>query len=279
MIGFIAFQIPSTENGWKEIEKEFANRWNFSHAIGAVDGKHVAIIKPTNSGSLFYNYKKFFSKVLFALVNAKYEFLYVHAGTNGCVSDAAVLQNTVLYKKLINNELGLPSPSPLPGTDNNVPFAFLGDSAFGLNKHFLKPYPLKNLSHEERIFNYRLSRARRVVENTFGVLASRFRVFHTTISLSLEKVDMVMLACCVLHNFLIQKNSSYVCESTFDGEDIENCAFRPGEWREMVPLASLAQSNTRERYEEGKHVRRIFTQYFSNEGSVPFQENMIRVLQ
>lgn len=185
----------------------------------------------------------------------------------------------MLYKKLIHNELGLPPPSPLPGTNDQVPYVFLGDSAFGLNKHFLKPYPQKNLSHEDRIFNYRLSRARRVVENAFGVLATRFRVFHTTITLSLEKVDIIILACCVLHNFLIKKNTRYVTESSFDEEDTENCAFHPGEWRDMAPLVSLSQSNSRERYEEGKEVRETFTGYFNNEGSVSFQEAMIRVLQ
>lgn len=59
------------ENGWKEIEGEFANRWKFSHAVGPADGKHVAIIKPKGSGSLYYNYKKFCSKILFAFVKSK----------------------------------------------------------------------------------------------------------------------------------------------------------------------------------------------------------------
>lgn len=204
----------------------------------------------------------------------------MHAGTNGCVSDAAVIQNTVFYKRLLKNELGLPPPCPLPGTNSNVPYVFLGDSAFGLNKHFMKPYPLKNISHEEHIYNYRLSRARRVVENAFGILASRFRVFHTTISISVEKVDIIILACCVLHNFLLKKNTRYVAESSFDREDTDSCALHPGEWREMTPMVSISQSNSRDRYEEGKEeVRQIFTNYFSNEGSVPFQENMIRVFQ
>ena len=110
--------------------------------MGAVDGKHIAIQKSPNSGSLYYNYKQFFSVILFAVVNAKYEFMYVHVGTNGCVSDAIVIQNTRFYKKLIHEDLNLPAHLPLPGTNTCVPFVFLGDGAFGLNTYFMKPYSL-----------------------------------------------------------------------------------------------------------------------------------------
>jgi len=61
-------------------------------------------------------------------------------------------------------------------TEDNLNFTFLADDAFALHNHVLKPYPGVNISYEERIFNYRLSRGRNVVENTFGILASRFRV-------------------------------------------------------------------------------------------------------
>jgi hypothetical protein len=70
-------QVPSTEEEWKEVSNEFLIRWNFPHCIGAMDGKHVAIKCPANSGSNFYNYKNFFSIVLFAIVDADYKFLYV----------------------------------------------------------------------------------------------------------------------------------------------------------------------------------------------------------
>ena len=70
----------------------------------------------------------------------------------------------------------------------------------------MKPYPSKNLSEERRIFNYRLSRARRISEKVFGLQATRFRVFHTMISLKPESVIKVILACCSMHNFLMKKS-------------------------------------------------------------------------
>ncbi|GBN56705.1 hypothetical protein AVEN_197768-1 [Araneus ventricosus] len=93
-------QVPSTENAWAEINKGFLRNWNFPNCYGAIDGKHVLIQAPPNSGSQFFNYKGFNSIILMALVNWDYSFIYIDVGCNGCVSDGGVFQNSSLYSKL-----------------------------------------------------------------------------------------------------------------------------------------------------------------------------------
>ena len=68
----------------------------------------------------------------------------------------------------------------------------------------MKPYPDQYLPLDERIFNYRLSRARRVIENTFGIAATRFRVFRRPIIAPEKKVILITKAVVALHNFLMR---------------------------------------------------------------------------
>ena len=54
--GFL--NVPQTEEQWKKISHDFNNYWNFPHALGAIDGKHIVIQAPPRAGSEFFNYKK-----------------------------------------------------------------------------------------------------------------------------------------------------------------------------------------------------------------------------
>ncbi|XP_061188780.1 uncharacterized protein LOC133196952 [Saccostrea echinata] len=81
---------PTTPDEWTLITDEFKNRWNVPHACGALDGKHVAIRCPPNSGSLYHNYKNIFSVVLLALADADYKFLWIDCGGLGSMSDAQI---------------------------------------------------------------------------------------------------------------------------------------------------------------------------------------------
>ena len=122
-------------------------------------------------------------------------------GCNGRISDGGIFKNCSLYRALEEKRLNIPEEILLPGTEQTFPFVFVADDAFPLKDYMLKPYSQNGLTPERRIFNYRLSRDRRVVENAFGILANRFRVFITPINLAPEKVEIITLACCILHNF------------------------------------------------------------------------------
>ena len=121
----------------------------------------------------YYNYKGYHSIVLLALVDADYKFIYIDVGKKGCSSDGGIFYDTPLREGLQNDTLGLPDSEPLPGDDVPLPYFVIGDDAFALRHWMMKPFPDRNMTRQQRIFNYRLSRARRVVENTFGIMTSR----------------------------------------------------------------------------------------------------------
>ena len=82
------FAIPTTPEEWQPIEDQFQDRWNFPHAVGFLDGKHIPIRCSKNSGSLNYNYKKFCSIMLMmVVVDADYKFIWVEAGAQSSSSD------------------------------------------------------------------------------------------------------------------------------------------------------------------------------------------------
>ena len=164
---FILFQFPTTEGEWILVGNKFERKWDFPNCLGAVEGKHVKITPPTGSGSFYWNYKGFNSLVLISIANANYEFLYCDIGTNGRVSDGGVIESTKFYEKLLHEELNLPLPRKPDNSTSDLPYVFVGDEAFALRKDLLKPFSRKQLPNERRVFNYRLSRARRVIENTF----------------------------------------------------------------------------------------------------------------
>ena len=81
---------PPSEQLWRDTARDFKNLWHCPNCIGAIDGKHVKIRAPPNSGSGFYNYKGYFSIVLLAVCDPHYRFLMVDIGDNGRQGDAGV---------------------------------------------------------------------------------------------------------------------------------------------------------------------------------------------
>ncbi|XP_037810112.1 putative nuclease HARBI1 isoform X2 [Lucilia sericata] len=247
-------KLPQTPNEWKKEASDFYHLWNFPNCIGAIDGKHVNIRQPPGSGSFYFNYKKSFSIILMAVVNANYEFLMVDVGTNGRASDG----------------------EPLPGCDEKMPFVFVADDAFPLSENILKPFSHNTLKKEEIIFNYRLSRARRLVENAFGILASRFRILLQTINLSPEKTTSIVLACCYLHNFLRREYEQTYFEGGFDSEIVETGAMEYADWHNGPNLQNLKASTSKNATNNAKYIRETFSTYFNTNGAVSWQNKIFK---
>ncbi|KDR23792.1 hypothetical protein L798_11368, partial [Zootermopsis nevadensis] len=169
-----------TEDDWRDIAKIFEERWNFPHCLDSIDGKHVDIIRPSGSGSHYYNYKGRHRMVLLAVVDAKYQFIMCDFGINGRVSDGGVLQNTTFFERLENNPLNILPEERNRNTSTILPYVFVAEYAFPLRMVMVKPYRQANLdSKDKKVYNYRFSRARRIVDNAFGIVSLRFGIFHT----------------------------------------------------------------------------------------------------
>ena len=195
-----------------------------------------------------------------ALVDARYRFIMVDVGANGRACDAGIFARSTMSTALEQNEVHIPPPRPLPGRVNSVPFVVVGDDAFGLKPHIMKPYPGREIGDFERIHNYRLSRARRVSENAFGILAKRFRVLDRKIHLDADKSTTVVNACIVLHNFLMTQNDAQYTRTTDES---------------IAPLQTVPHQGCNRSSESARHIRDEFADYFISNGQVDWQWDVV----
>ena len=263
---------PPTQERWEEIEKEFNSCWNFPNCIGAVDGKHIVITAPFNSGSLFHNYKGTFSINLLALVDANYKFIFVDIGQYGSNADGVVFQRSEFGRRFLNRDLQVPPPKIIEDTPHIglMPHCIVTDEAFPLRIDLMRPYPRcsknENLPEDKAIFNYRLSRARRIVENTFGILAQCWRLLNRCIQLQEQNVVQVIKACCVLHNFL-RDTPAYTDRSTLQVDTQGNVLIPDG--GQILNVAYLRGYHSAK---DALQTRELFKDYFvSPQGALPWQ--------
>lgn len=266
---------PQTEEEWRNISDKWLEKWNFPHVIGAIDGKHIAMRAPANSGSDYYNYKDYFSVILLAVVTYDYKFLWVDVSGKGSSSDAHIYNQSALKEALEKNDLvGFPHPDPLPGDTEDVPYFLVGDDAFALRTYMMKPFSNRGMSKKQRVFNYRLSRARRVVENAFGILANRFQVMLSRMMHHQDTVRLVVKACVLLHNLM--RTRYPVMQNRLVDVERRNGTVIPGAWREGVNLDDTdpdSQQGTRD-HKVAKAQRNLIMEWCSSHaGSVPWQDN------
>ena len=131
----------------------------------------------------------------------------VSVGSQGSGNVASVFNHSKFAQAVENsaNPLAIPPAKVVPDTDIEIPMLFVADEAYPLRPYLMKPFSSRGLTSSERIFNYRLSRPRRAVENAFGILVNRFRILRRNMQFQPETVCKVVMACCSLHNFLRSK--------------------------------------------------------------------------
>lgn len=224
--------IPSlTTQKFLGIAAGFVKYANFPNVIGAIDGKHIQTKQPPNSGSMYFNYKGYFSTVLLAICDANY--CFTCGSANGKSSDAGIFRNSILLINCAITRLEFHNRVLCQIQLKNF-HVILGDKAFSLSENLLRPYSGKQLTEDKQTFNNRLSIARRFIECTFGILAEKWRIFHRPIDVDIDFANCIIKATCVLHNFVRTKDG--MREESFHDTNIPH---RHG----MEPL----QPNTRSR--------------------------------
>ncbi|CAN7989616.1 unnamed protein product [Ixodes pacificus] len=268
---------PRTPEEWMYIARGFLQRWTVPNCIG----KWLTLEAPCNSGSENFNYKGAFSKILIAMCDSAYKFLYVDVGRCGGESDGGVFRRCDLSGALESQQLGVPEPAMLPG-GKVKPYGILRDEAFPLKPYPMRPNPKRFITSDaERIYNYRLSRGRRVIENAFGILTSRWRILRRRFKATDENVNRYVLASVALHNFLMTLNEekNRYCPPAFVDTESWNGNLIQGEWRKekgTVPIfSSVSRLGSNKRSKISEQVREYFKDYIMGHGKVEWQLDYI----
>lgn len=270
--------MPQSEAEWKQIAQNFEQKWQFNKCLGVVGGKNVMIslgapAEPIPPGENAIN--SYSNAILMAIVNDNFQFTYVNVSDKSRSNDSGVWQASDFNSCLQANTLHIPTDYDVNGSKLQLPYVFLGDKSFPLRNNLLRPYASRIPPYDERVFNYRLARARRVFDNTFNVLTNRFQCFHRPIALDSDRVDSIILAACTLHNFLLHNCQNYIDLMSLDYEDTENGTVVHGTRIESAALLDLTLTTT-STTNIGKTVRDEYKKFFNGAGKVAFQDRMLQ---
>ncbi|XP_036340253.1 putative nuclease HARBI1 [Rhagoletis pomonella] len=164
---------PMTEVKLREFINGFQSL-GFPQVLGAIDGCHIEVHPAREDAIDYHNYKGWYSTVLLALVDARCRFIYINVGSPGRCNDSAIFESSHLKNEFLQCSLYKDMSKQISGV--NFPVVLLGDSAFKLDEHLMKPFPFNiDQSLQQKKINFALSKCRRVVENAFGHLKARFR--------------------------------------------------------------------------------------------------------
>ncbi|XP_026819120.1 uncharacterized protein LOC113557765 [Rhopalosiphum maidis] len=107
------------------------------------------------------------------MFDENYKFVIVDIGSYGKEGDSSIFLKSLIGQQILNGSFRFPEESLLPGSNIYVPHVIVEDGTFGLHPNIMNPYSRKSSMRDasKKIFNYRLSRARHVTENAFGLLS------------------------------------------------------------------------------------------------------------
>ncbi|KAK4885221.1 hypothetical protein RN001_001492 [Aquatica leii] len=222
--------------------------------------------------------------ILMAVCDANYKFIYVDIAAPGSFHDSYVFRESNFGRALLSNQLEhqWPAPKQLPNSRSVLPHFLVADQAFPLHTRIMHPYPGQRLGVNKNIFNYRLSRARRTIENTFGILAQRWRILRKPIIGDIPMCTKVVQAVVVLHNYVkVAENDVPVLHRRYCPtgmvDDEQDGEVTPGTWRkDAFHLSSVGRIDANITPRPVQQNRVTLCEYFvSDVGAVHWQWNHV----
>ena len=145
-----------------------------------------------------------------------YNFTLVDVHQYGSNNDSQVLGQSKISSAFKNNTLNLPESEVLAGTNLDVPYFLVGNEIFPLKSWLLHLCSRRLIQLLEMIYNYHHLRARRVIENAFGILRAHWRIFSHPIKESVQNTLRCLMACFSLHNYFRQTENCFYTPQGFD---------------------------------------------------------------
>lgn len=133
----------------------------------------------------------------------------------------------------------------------------------------MRPNPQRTLTNKKRIFNYRLSRGRKTVECSFGMMSQKFQVLMSPIRCTNETtINSILRSVCILHNFIRKREGrEYAPSIDLDKNGSEDV---------QVPIEFLRDNHDENklRTQTASDLREYLSSYFVKPyASLPWQWN------
>ena len=245
-------KMPTTYEDVLKAVEEFEKRFGFPQCLGAVDGTHVFIKRPSENPADYLNRKNRYSLNIQAMCDHNYRFTDVVIMWPGSVHDARIFVNSTLNETLRTGKI--PScPRKIIDDEEPVPVCILGDAAYPLYPYLMKEFPGGGVTIQEKFFSYRLCSARVAIECAFGRLKARFGILRREMDISFPYLQEVVHSCFILNNYC-ELQKEHLKEQTVEHE------IRSGGIEQ--PTVEKYRGNNSKDEAQAKKIRSIFVKYF-----------------
>lgn len=252
-LGPKCIKLPQTEEEVKAAVSKFYEKHGFPQCMGAIDGTHIFVKRPSDSSKDYLNRKNRYSINVQGMCDYRYCFTDVVVKWPGSVHGARIFGNSTINKLFREHRISQ-CLKRIVDEEDPVPVCILGDPAYPLLPFVMKEFPGGGNTVQEQYFGWHLSSARMVIECSFGRLKARFGALKREMDIKYADLPFVIYACFVLHNFCELQNESIGDDDIARAVDYDR-EFKP-------PLLGNRYSLGNNDETSGKKVRDIFVKYF-----------------